>query len=172
MSSSLHLRLCLYVLGQVLGSLCVCTYKCTRHTFWGVLNVGANFHVSTSYLLMGWLGLQTFSQCIQPWGGFQDSNSGGQTCTARTLSNLIWGVHFKHGPLGLACRHSKSWCMWEYVRVCAFLLNSYLVKYHQPFLVKVKHKMNYVVCDNLFIEGFFSCFMWMFENHWTKSLMQ
>lgn len=40
-------------------------------------------------------------------------------------------------------------------RVCAFLLNSYLVMYHQPFLVKVKHKMNYVVCDSLFIQVFF-----------------
>lgn len=35
MYSSLHLRLCLYVFGQILGSLCMCTYKCTRHTLRG-----------------------------------------------------------------------------------------------------------------------------------------
>lgn len=62
---------------------------------------------------------------------------------------------FQARTLRLACWHSKSWCRWENVRVCAFLLNSYLVMYHQPFLVKVKHKMNYVVCDSLFIQGFF-----------------
>lgn len=67
----------------------------------------------------------------------------------------LGSVHFKHRPLGLACRHSKSWCIYASQRVCAFLLSSYLIMYHQPFLVKVKHKINYAVCDNLFMQGFF-----------------
>lgn len=177
MYSSLHLRLCLYVFGQVLGSLCVCTYKCTRHTLRGSECWGK---FSCLYLLSprGMAGVTDIYSVSNLEVGSRSRTQVVRLAQHAHLSAKpeLGSVHFKHGPLGLACRHSKSWCIYFSQRVCAFLLSCYLVMYHQPFLVKVKHKINYAVCAILYVTiclwRDFSCFMWMFENHWTKSLMQ